>query len=113
MKDLKTLEGAISHMNEEKGPVFSELMRRGTMSVEYYAPKKWDRQKHHAKDEIYVIASGQATMHREGQRFICFTGDILFVAAGIDYRFENYSEDFSTWIIFFSSDGKKDSDQLT
>jgi mannose-6-phosphate isomerase-like protein (cupin superfamily) len=104
MNDHMTIEKAISRLNKENGAVFTELMRRGTMSVEYYAPKKWDRQKLPYKDEIYVIASGQATMHREGQRFTCFTGDILFVAAGIDHHFENFSEDFATWVILFSSD---------
>ena len=104
MKSHLTIEEAISKIKNEKGAVVTELMRRGTMQVEFYAPKKTDPQQPNNKDEIYVIASGHTTLYREGQRIMYFTGDVLFIAAGIDHRFENFSDDFTSWIIFYNQE---------
>jgi quercetin dioxygenase-like cupin family protein len=32
-------------------------------------------------------------------------GDVLFVKAGIKHRFENFTDDFTTWVIFYGPDG--------
>lgn len=32
-------------------------------------------------------------------------GDLLFVAAGIPHRFEEFTDDFRTWVIFFGPKG--------
>jgi mannose-6-phosphate isomerase-like protein (cupin superfamily) len=36
-----------------------------------------------------------------GERFSCAVGDALFVPAQVEHRFENMSDDFATWVIFF------------
>ncbi len=113
MSDHLSIETALAQLKNEKAAVIAELMRRGTMSTEIYAPKKTDQQKPHTKDEIYVIASGYSTLYREGHRIMCFKGDILFVAAEMNHRFEDYSEDFSTWVISYGAgNNEKTSGQL-
>lgn len=32
-------------------------------------------------------------------------GDVLFAPAGIEHRFENFSDDFVTWVIFYGPVG--------
>jgi uncharacterized RmlC-like cupin family protein len=32
-------------------------------------------------------------------------GDFLFVPAGIEHRFVNFTDDFSTWVIFYGPKG--------
>lgn len=32
-------------------------------------------------------------------------GDFLFVPAGIEHRFINFTDDFSTWVIFYGPVG--------
>ena len=32
-------------------------------------------------------------------------GDLLFVPAGVVHRFEDFSDDFSTWVIFYGPEG--------
>jgi mannose-6-phosphate isomerase-like protein (cupin superfamily) len=32
-------------------------------------------------------------------------GDALFVPAGMKHRFENFSDDFATWIMFYGPEG--------
>jgi len=40
-------------------------------------------------------------------------GDFLFVSAGVEHRFEEFSKDFKTWVIFFGPKGGYDSDLNT
>jgi len=81
------------------------VMRHGTMSVEYFAPKFKDIQTPHEQDELYIIAAGKGTFIR-GDEMVSFqTGDVLFVPAGVKHRFENFSDDFGTWVIFYGPGG--------
>ena len=32
-------------------------------------------------------------------------GDALFAAAGAEHRFEDFSEDFGTWVVFYGARG--------
>jgi hypothetical protein len=45
----------------EPGRPSALLLRHGTMTLRWYAPTGPDRQKPHAQDEIYVVASGQGS----------------------------------------------------
>ena len=75
------------------------------MSVEIYRPLKIDTQTPHLKDELYIVISGAGEFLNDGRRVSFQPGDILFVPAGIEHRFENFSEDFATWVIFYGPDG--------
>ena len=84
---------------------FTVVMKHGTMSIEYFAPDKIDTQTPHKQDEIYVIIKGDGFFLRDGERVACKKGDILFVPAGMEHRFENFSDDFATWVIFYGPYG--------
>ena len=75
------------------------------MSVEIYRPVKTDPQTPHKQDELYVIISGTGEFLNDGKRVTFSPGDVLFVPAGIEHRFENFIDDFSTWVIFYGGDG--------
>jgi len=100
-----SIEQAIQQLEKEEQNRFTVLMKHGTMSIEYYAPKNADMETPHKQDEIYVIASGHSAFFRNGERVQCKTGDILFVPAQMEHRFENFSDDFATWVIFYGADG--------
>lgn len=100
-----SIEDAISQLSKEETNRFTTVMQRGSMSVEYYAPQKKDLQKPHKQDELYIIASGTGTFTRDNEKVDCKTGDVLFVPAGIEHRFENFTEDFATWVIFYGPVG--------
>jgi mannose-6-phosphate isomerase-like protein (cupin superfamily) len=99
-----SIEQAVEQLNKEEHNRFTVLMKHGTMSLEYYAPKNNDSQTPHRQDEIYVIASGNAIFFRNGERVQCKTGDVLFVPAQMEHRFENFSDNFATWVIFYGRD---------
>jgi len=105
MKFHVTIEEAATQLEKEQHNRFTALMKHGTMSIEYYAPKYIDPQSSHTKDEIYVIASGIGTFFRNGERVQCKTGDVLFVPAQMEHRFEKFSDDFATWVIFYGQEG--------
>jgi mannose-6-phosphate isomerase-like protein (cupin superfamily) len=80
---------------------YVELWQRADVSVEYYAPRGTDDQTPHDRDEIYVVAAGAGTF-RNGETTTPFAaGDFLFVPAHVTHRFEDFSEDFGTWVVFF------------
>jgi mannose-6-phosphate isomerase-like protein (cupin superfamily) len=83
------------------GTTTARLLEKPTFDVSMYKPEGHDPQGPHKRDELYVIAngSGDFTCHAQTHRF--HRGDILFVPAGAVHRFENFSSDFSTWVIFF------------
>lgn len=90
---------------EESEFPFKVVMKHGSMSVEYYAPEKTDMQTPHKQDELYVIIKGDGFFMRNGERVSCKKGDLLFVPAGMEHCFENFSDDFATWVIFYGPDG--------
>ena len=82
-----------------------EAFRHGTLSLEIFAPKTADYQTPHAQDELYVVIRGSGEFVKEGQRCVFQAGDALFVEAGKEHRFENFSDDFVTWVIFYGPPG--------
>lgn len=85
--------------------VFTELFKHGTLVVEFYKPDKIDHQKPHERDEVYVVVSGTGVFFHAGRRWNFKPGDFLFVPAGAEHRFENFTDDFATWVIFYGPKG--------
>lgn len=81
------------------------VLNHGTMELEYYAPRGSDPQKPHARDELYVIIAGRGMFRNGGVRHAFGPGDVLFVRAGVEHRFEEFSDDFATWVIFWGPKG--------
>jgi mannose-6-phosphate isomerase-like protein (cupin superfamily) len=81
------------------------VFRRGDFSVELFAPHGTDTQQPHDQDEAYIIASGSGMFCRGEERVPFRQGDFLFVAAGVPHRFEEFTDDFQTWVIFFGPKG--------
>ncbi len=73
--------------------------------IEVYAPRDYDAQVPHRHDEVYVVARGSGTFARGRERFPFRAGDLLFVPAGEDHRFEDFTDDLAVWVIFYGPDG--------
>ncbi len=100
-----SLAHAQKTLAQESAQEYVLLKKRGDLSVEYYAPQGTDLQQPHRQDELYVIISGSGQFYCDGKRQPFSVGDVLFVPAGVEHRFEKFSEDFSTWVIFYGPDG--------
>ena len=84
---------------------FAKLFRHGTLEVELYKPDRVDRQQPHTRDEVYVVASGEGWFVNGEDRHRFGPGDFLFVPAGVVHRFEEFTEDFATWVLFYGPEG--------
>lgn len=95
--------------NYPHGAPFVNAMAHGSMRVELFAPASsglgCDIQQPHAQDELYVVQYGTSDFWLEGQRWHVQTGDVLFVPSGAAHRFEDFSDDFVTWVIFYGPAG--------
>jgi mannose-6-phosphate isomerase-like protein (cupin superfamily) len=100
-----SLEEAKARLSGEARQRFTVMLRHGSMQVEYFAPEKIDTQTPHRQDELYLVASGTAEFFRDDDSVKCKAGDVLFVPAGMEHRFKNFSADFATWVIFYGPDG--------
>ncbi len=87
------------------GAPFVTMMAGGTMSVEVFAPKGEDLQQPHTQDELYFIQHGTGELVINGQRFDAAAGEAFFVSAGVQHRFENFSHNFVTWVVFYGPQG--------
>lgn len=100
-----TVSDALTKLPGAQGERFAEVLKHGTLAVEIYAPQGHDPQNPHTRDEVYVVVSGSGTF-RNGENLQPFTsGDVLFVPAGVIHRFEEFSPDFVTWVIFYGPEG--------
>jgi mannose-6-phosphate isomerase-like protein (cupin superfamily) len=88
----------------------AELMRRGTMTLRYYAPQGSDLQTPHDQDEVYIVQSGRGTVASspdEGrlEQRPFGPGDAIFVPAGHVHRFVDFASDFAVWVVFWGPVG--------
>ena len=84
---------------------FQVMFEYGSLVVEFYKPEKVDDQQPHKRDEVYVIASGRGTFFNGESRQSFEVGEVLFVPAGVEHRFEDFSDDFATWVFFYGPIG--------
>jgi mannose-6-phosphate isomerase-like protein (cupin superfamily) len=88
----------------------AELMRHGTMTLRYYQSKGIDEQTPHDQDEIYIVVSGTGAVvsgptEAALERRRLGPGEAIFVPAGHVHRFEGFSDDFATWVVFWGPAG--------
>ena len=81
------------------------VMSHGSMTVRHYAPATVDTQTPHDQDEVYVVIAGKGWFVRGHERTCFGPGDALFAPAGVVHRFEDFSDDFATWVIFYGPEG--------
>jgi mannose-6-phosphate isomerase-like protein (cupin superfamily) len=99
------VDAAAARLDEASTVRSVPLFRHGTLLVKYYAPRGRDTQTPHAQDELYVVARGSAVFFDGTARRRCERGDLLFAAAGVAHRFEDLSEDFGVWVMFYGPEG--------
>ena len=84
---------------------FISLFSHGSLEAEYYKPDQVDHQSPHERDEVYVVVSGRGDFVLDGERQAVEAGALLFVAAGREHRFVDFTEDFAVWALFYGPKG--------
>jgi mannose-6-phosphate isomerase-like protein (cupin superfamily) len=81
------------------------LMDRGTLKIKLSCPVPPNQQAPHTQDEVYMIVRGRGVLFHDGKRDEFGPGDLMFVAAGTEHRFEDFSDDLTVWVVFFGPEG--------
>jgi mannose-6-phosphate isomerase-like protein (cupin superfamily) len=94
-----TIKSALKRLSEAGGQRFTTIFKHGSLLVEVYAPRGRDPQQTHTHDEIYFVASGTGEYVCGDSRQTFAPTDLLFAAAGVEHRFENFTDDLTVWVI--------------
>ena len=100
-----TVTDATGRLPGPGGERFAEVLGHGSIKVEIYAPRGTDPQTPHTRDELYVVVSGTGTFVNGPERHSCGPGDVLFVPANVEHRFENFTGDLVVWVVFYGPEG--------
>jgi mannose-6-phosphate isomerase-like protein (cupin superfamily) len=88
-----------------QGERSAQVFAHGTLTVKVYAPRGVDPQTPHARDEVYIVASGSGEFVSGATRQPFGPNDFLFAAAGVEHRFENFTDDLIVWVLFYGPEG--------
>jgi mannose-6-phosphate isomerase-like protein (cupin superfamily) len=84
---------------------YDTLLHHGTLTVGLYAPRGVDDQTPHTRDEVYVVITGSGFFRNGSHRHRFGPGDVLFVPAHVEHRFEDFSDDLALWVMFYGPEG--------
>ena len=100
-----TVEGAMGLLPGPGGERFARVLEHGSMEVEVYAPRGSDPQTPHDRDELYVVVAGSGEFVNGRDLHPFGPGDVLFVQAGVEHRFEDFTGDLVGWVVFYGPEG--------
>lgn len=96
-----TLSDALKQLPGPSGERFATVFKHGLLEIEIYAPRGVDPQKPHTRDEVYVVVQGKGTFFNGDSNHPFESGDVIFVPAGVEHRFLDFTEDLIVWAFFY------------
>jgi mannose-6-phosphate isomerase-like protein (cupin superfamily) len=81
------------------------VLERGTLNIRLSIPVPPNQQTPHEQDELYFVIRGRGVLVHDDKRDRFDSGDILFVAAGVEHHYEDFSDDLALWRIFYGPRG--------
>ena len=81
------------------------VLWRASLNVALSFPVSPNQQTPHEQDELYIVIRGSGVLFYDGARERFEPGDVLFVAAGVEHHFEDFSEDLAVWRVFYGPRG--------
>lgn len=105
MTERLTVENALRITAESERSIYGVLLEYGTLELGFYKPVGTDPQSPHDQDEIYIVQSGSGYFVHGDKREPFEPGEALFVPAGDTHRFEDFSDDFAAWVVFYGPEG--------
>src|ERR1700749_3164369 len=100
-----TVAEALALLPGAGGQRFAKVLEHESLLVEIYAPRGTDPQQPHTRDELYVVVEGSGRFVNGEERHAFEPGDVLFVPGGGVHRFEEFTEDFVVWVVFYGPEG--------
>jgi len=87
---------------KDSGKRYSEFLRVPAMSAGIYVLPAGgaDPQSPHKEDEMYYVVRGRARMRAGSEEQALSEGSIIFVAAGVEHRFYEITEELMALVFF-------------
>lgn len=87
------------------GERLTQVLKRGTVDIVLGTPARPNEQTPHDQDEFYFAVRGSGVLFHDGKREPFEAGDLIFVAALTEHRFEDSSDDLLVWRVFYGPSG--------
>jgi len=79
----------------------AEIFSDEVLEVRFAAKPTNGPQVPHLRDELYFVAAGKGRYRVEDRVSDVGVGDVLFCAAHVPHGFEDISDDFCVWVVFY------------
>ena len=100
-----SVDQAVREVAASQDENYGVLLEHGSLELGYYKPHRVDPQDPHDRDEVYIVKSGSGIFAIEDERQTFGPGDAMFVPAFVVHRFEEFTDDFAAWVIFYGPTG--------
>jgi len=92
----------LEKQRQHSGKSYLEFLRIPAMSAGLYtlAVGSVDPQKPHNEDELYYVVRGRACIWVGSEERVVGTGSVIFVAAEVEHRFHDISEELVVLVFF-------------
>jgi mannose-6-phosphate isomerase-like protein (cupin superfamily) len=92
----------LSDEHEALGKLYLEFLRVPSLSIGLYVLPAGsnDPQSPHTEDEVYYIASGEATINVSGEDQEVRAGSIVYVAANVPHHFHSIRQELRVLVFF-------------
>ena len=102
MKTYFTRADEIDRERAKAGKLYREFLRIPAMSAGLYvlAAAATDPQRPHREDEMYYVIRGRARFRAEDEETEVSAGSVLFVAAEVEHRFYDITEELAVLVFF-------------
>ena len=90
---------------DPRGKHFCSVAERGTLRLLLSLPLRPNEQAPHEQDELYFVVQGTGVLFHDGRRESFGRGDAMFVAAGVEHHFEDFTDDLAVWVAFYGPTG--------
>jgi mannose-6-phosphate isomerase-like protein (cupin superfamily) len=99
--ELRTALAALATGRHDFAEAFRAPSGSLSITVARWPAGAIDDQAPHTEDEVYHVTAGRAVLVVAGERVPVEAGSVAFVAAGVEHRFVEISEDLET-LVFWS-----------
>jgi mannose-6-phosphate isomerase-like protein (cupin superfamily) len=102
VKALFAKLGDIDQQRAQSGKLYHEFLRVPAMSAGLYVLSAGaaDTQRPHHEDEMYYVVRGRARLRAGDEDQEISTGSVLFVAAQVEHRFYDITEELALLVFF-------------
>lgn len=75
------------------------MLKLECVEIAAYVPRRDGDFEACARDTVYVVIQGDGVFREQSSSRSFKTGDLIFVPAGAQHRFEAFSVDFASWVV--------------